>query len=733
VEGGRGADAGEEVKIKSRNSKEMKITVRFENTDENFKVWIEDFLKSLELDPEKSNEDQEVELNSGKMVRVFFHQSAIIDELLSTTNWLCAFKSNDHFDLFEVNGIPWGCYISGVKEINKILEEIPKEIYTLSIINALFCSLPALDRFYNLTTLSINKCEKLNDIAEVKNQKRIKILEIRYSNSLCEISPIHELENITHLDFSFCKNILNISPIAFLYNINELKLISCNIRDINPLKELRYLELLDLSKSPVNEIVNGDLITKYSGMTILKDISSLKHIKSLKKLNLSGNAKLCDISSLSDLLLLNDLNLTGCFSIENIDALKNLARLNYLGIRGSNIKNISVISNLKNLKDLDIMGCEKINNLSPITSCTSLESLSFDSPRVQSIEPLREISSLRRLERFNPPEVAECLAHAAVVRADKDFIYKYSEPWLLEATSWSDGSFLKLNRFATTLGEAFSLLGEHDIEFRYEEFLRGRMDFSSTPWNAWLEGTRKNSGVELMRQRINRQEISTATPGCIGGICTVLPEGEEWSRQWLSELEKKRSGNAKELLPVAPEICLAYARLGEMEALGRWLERLTDPSDPGALDELQVSLARWRLSSGDLQKARSHISAIHSPTARDPILAELVLAELAADPDTASENLLLVQGIGTRGDLAKKLAAEPTFTSSESRLHRLLVAAGENPTALAELITLLGASVPSEIVNRLSAQLGLPQAELQQWRISQLQALLKQLQTIAKI
>jgi hypothetical protein len=278
------------------------------------------------------------------------------------------------------------------------------------------------------------------------------------------------------------------------------------------------------------------------------------------------------------------------------------------------------------------------------------------------------------------------------------------------------------------------MIDDSELGDRFEQILDLHPEFTSAPWKAWFGGSYKESGFVLYRKRVERVPITKMTAGAIGGACATLPESEPaWSRQWLTELEKERSANARELLPVAPEICLAYARLGEMEALGRWQERLTDPSDPGALDELQVSLAKWRLSSGDLQKARSHISAIHSPSARDPILSELVMAELATDPDTASEDLLMIQGSQTRSNLAKKLAAEPAFTKSESRLHRLLVAAGENPAALAELITLLGASVPSEIVNRLSAHLGLPQTELQQWRIAQLETLLKQLQTIAKI
>jgi uncharacterized protein HemY len=193
--------------------------------------------------------------------------------------------------------------------------------------------------------------------------------------------------------------------------------------------------------------------------------------------------------------------------------------------------------------------------------------------------------------------------------------------------------------------------------------------------------------------------------GAVGGACLTLPieEEAEWSRQWLADLEKSRVIDAKVLLPVAPEICVAYARSGDKEALRRWLEKFTDPSDPPVLDPVHVALAKFQLLRGDLDSAANHLHAIQSPAARDPVLGELVVHLAERDEDLASGSLLLIEDQALRLDLAKHLAAMPT--ASESSIYRCVVAAGESPQALADLISLLPSSSRSELLIKLSKQL----------------------------
>jgi hypothetical protein len=172
----------------------------------------------------------------------------------------------------------------------------------------------------------------------------------------------------------------------------------------------------------------------------------------------------------------------------------------------------------------------------------------------------------------------------------------------------------------------------------------------------------------------------------VGGVCATLPteEAPTWSRHWLVELENARLADAKVLLRVAPEICLAHARLGEMAALGRWLAQLADPSDLAALDPVHAALAQFQFATGNSEAAENHLCAIQSPAHRDPVLAEWVTAMAERDLEQASAKLLRIETPALRADLAERLAAKAG--ASESTLQRLVVAVGDSPAALANLI-----------------------------------------------
>ena len=241
-------------------------------------------------------------------------------------------------------------------------------------------------------------------------------------------------------------------------------------------------------------------------------------------------------------------------------------------------------------------GSELINVLTPLSSLSKLERLDLsDLRRLRSIEPLRELVSLREIKTaFHPSVVAELKAHLAALRSDTSCIDISSEDWLREAIAFTDGQQFEQERFAATLGEAFSLLGEHEIVPPYQAFLDSRPDFSAMPWKAWLEGCAKNRGHDVMAREVERVPPEQLSPGGVGGRCAVLPgedappDWQDWARDWLGRLESAQSSRAQQLLPVSAELCLAHARLGLREALERWLKRFTDPSDTAALDPVRA-------------------------------------------------------------------------------------------------------------------------------------------------
>jgi Leucine-rich repeat (LRR) protein len=572
----------------------------------------------------------------------------------------------------------------------------------------------ALSGLRNLTSLSLAWCSSLSDISALSGLRNLTGLNLEWCSSLSDISALSGLRNLTSLSLASCNSLSDISALSGLRNLTSLSLASCNsLSDIFALSGLRNLTSLSLASC-----------------NSLSDISALSGLRNLTSLDLEYCKSLSDISALSGPRNLTSLNLARCRSLGDVLVLSGLTALNSLSLRDcKTLTTLSVLSGLTNLTRLDLSACDQIRNLTPLSNLRSLESLRFTSRRVQSIECLREIPALRSLKEFNPPEVAEVLAHAAVLRSDRAHILSHAKEWLEEAAGWKDGSLALRERFAATLGEAFSLLGEHEIEIPYEEYLQGHPEYSSAPWKAWLAGTRSESGLALMRRRIERQVIPASTPGCIGGICAVLAaesealEEVEWSKAWLNQMEEHWKERSKDLLPVSAEVCLAYARLGEGEALARWLKRFTDPSDLGVLDPVQVALANFQMTRGDFVAAQAHILAVQSSQMRDPLLRGLVEAIGASDPLQASLFLLLIEDPAARAQLAIRMGLKKEFASNETVLHRLIVSLDADPSALAELISNLPADPANPLVQKISEGLQTERKKLYQKIAAELESL----------
>ena len=333
---------------------------------------------------------------------------------------------------------------------------------------------------------------------------------------------------------------------------------------------------------------------------------------------------------------------------------------------------------------------------------------------------------------FQPGVVSEVLAHNAFLRADKEFISRHGADWIQEIDLYEDSMRTELERLAATLGEAFSLLDAADeLIPQYEACLDHHPEFSPAPWKAWYLGTKENAGFELLQERIERVLIANMFPSAIGAACAALPDQEgpanevQWARGWLSNLEKERSANAKKLLPMAPETCLAYARLGEMEALGRWLERLTDPSDPGAFDPLHAQFAEWQLRQGNTQEALNHIAAINSPSLSDPLYAALSLYWLKDQPIKSGEVLLMIESSKIRCETGMKLASDEGFTKSPENIHRLIAAVGDSASSLADIIKVLGNRADSALFKELSESLQLAENDFKARYVGRLESLLK--------
>lgn len=648
--------------------------------------------------------------------------------------------------------------ISPLRALENLCELDLSDLRRLEDINA-------LKNVGTLRRLALNGCSELEKITAVAECRNLESLDLSCCLELKSLEPLRRLIKLRHLNLFQCSKVEDFSPIASLCSLEKLKVAGHAIfndhgylKTLTELIELNVTRGIDLSRggswpdshpSPTHlgalstlkklQILEVESWERLEDITALADCRELEHLNlghcsALKNLApLTGLPKLAtlgiaDCENLKDLSPLGQIpqlvslsgfrmpghaNFSGCKSIENLAPLSNLTWITDLDLEGCrSLTNLEPLSSLSNLKVLDLDGCSRILDLAPLESLKNLKKINLEGVnRLKSIEPLRQIATLSELEcDFHPALVAEILAYTAWLRRDLAMIEKRGWDWGKEAMTCEKHRDNNLEKLTTSLCLAFSLLGQSKLAAPMETLLGRHPEFSTAPWKAWFGGTFKESGFDLYRQRVERVPVAQMLAGAIGGACASLPHEThaDWSRQWLTALESARLSDAKNLITVAPEICLAHARLGLSELLHSWLLAFTDPSDPSAIDPVHAALARFQLANQHLEAAESHLFAIQSPSLRDPTLAELVVALAANDPEGASARLLLIENPATRTNMAKSLATNAGFSASEAALHRLVVAMGDSPEALGELISSLPeTSTESLLIQKISESLRL--------------------------
>jgi Leucine-rich repeat (LRR) protein len=558
------------------------------------------------------------------------------------------------------------------------------QMKSLTFLNLSECGsltdITALSCLTSLTTLNLGNCETLTDITALSGLTSLTSLDLSGCRSLTDITVLSGLTSLTSLDLSGCESLTDITVLSGLSSLTSLDLGGCrSLRDITALSVLTSLTSLDLS-----------------WCRSLTDITALSSLTSLTSLDLHGCKSLTDITLLSGLTSLTSLKLSSCESLTDI-TLSGLTSLTSLDLNSNSYLTKISLSGFVSLSDLNLSECGRLMSLSVITNATSLRKLNIsDLKRLRPTETLEHLRSFTALEEldspFHPSMVAELLAHTAVCRCDLNKISQSAREWLQESINFIDRGLAEQEQFASTLGSAFSLLGDHEIVPDYEAFLDARSEFSATPWKAWLGGLKKNQGHAALVRSVERVDLAQGSTGAIGGICASLPSSEapteeqEWARDWLARMETAQANNAKNLISVCAEICLAHARLGLQEALQRWLGRFTDASDPEALDPVHEALGHWQLQQGDTTAASEHAWSIRASQVRDPLLGKLVESCYENDPALACKALLYIVSLSLRANLASHLVAQETFASDARNMQCLIVACDSSIEAMTQLI-----------------------------------------------
>ncbi|CAL6054583.1 leucine_Rich Repeat (LRR)-containing protein [Hexamita inflata] len=231
-----------------------------------------------------------------------------------------------------------------------------------------------------IQTLNLNFC--LFRVITNQNQKEVKqqakfTMVPRGQQKYYQISSLKLLTQLERLLLNNC-HVNTIDVLSNHINLIELDLSSNDCTDLTPLKNLVNLIKLNLEQCGIDT-----------------DITPIQYLTKLMILNLSG-LDIIQLGPLSTLINLKELNLS-CNNFEDITALQYLTELTILDMSGCELSNVDVFKFLVNLKELFLNGNENID-ITPLQYLTHLIKLQLESCGLKSVEALIPLQNLKELD-----------------------------------------------------------------------------------------------------------------------------------------------------------------------------------------------------------------------------------------------------------------------------------------------------------------------------------------------
>jgi len=192
------------------------------------------------------------------------------------------------------------------------------------------------------------------------------------------------------------------------------------LEDISFLKDLKKLTKLDLGFNRIYDISPIQNLKDLKDLNLwgnkISDISDLKRLKKITSLFLYQN-QITNISAIENLIKLEELGLTGnpisdvsslknlknlkllYFDVNNKDfpVIKDLNKLEKIGINNSDLSDISILDKHRNLKYLNL-SYNKIIDISPLQNLKNLNELLLSNNQISDISALKDLKNLETLD-----------------------------------------------------------------------------------------------------------------------------------------------------------------------------------------------------------------------------------------------------------------------------------------------------------------------------------------------
>ncbi|XP_048421170.1 TMV resistance protein N-like isoform X3 [Pyrus x bretschneideri] len=334
-----------------------------------------------------------------------------IKELPSSINNLTGLSMLSLKDCEELKSLPSSIHMKSLKHLHlsgcsslEMFSEIPEvmeELSWLSFFGSKIKELPSsINNLTGLTDLILADCKELKSLPSSIHMKSLKHLHLSGCSSLEMFSEIPEvMEELSWLSFFGSKIKELPSSINNLTGLTELILADCKeLKSLPSSIHMKSLQSFDLSGCSslemfpeIPEVMEELSWLSFSGSKIKELPSSINNLTGLTELILEDCKELKSLPSSIHMKSLRRLDLSGCSSLEMFPEIPEvMEELSWLGFSGSKIKELpSSINNLTGLTDLILANCKELKSLPSSIHMKSLQSL--DLSGCSSLEMFPEI------------------------------------------------------------------------------------------------------------------------------------------------------------------------------------------------------------------------------------------------------------------------------------------------------------------------------------------------------